>query len=156
MPTKTLEQLQAEVAEAQRKAGEAQRRAAERQAQEDRQREQRLVAYDRAVLAAYDDAQLEAEVLGAQERLRQAILADPVYAAGIDVHVAMIRRYYAHGTAAGTAARLGVPFTAPPPPAAWFTFGDVVAQILEREAGNRATAAREAGEQARVDAGEGR
>lgn len=155
MSTKTLEQLEQELTDARKAADEAEKQAQARREAEEAKRQKRLQQHDRQRLAAYDDAAFEAEQRAAEQRLREAILADPVYAAAIDLNTAMLRRVYAHSTASGDASRLGVPFNATSPPAGDFSLPDHVTRTIEREASRRARDEQDAVDQARITAGEG-
>lgn len=151
---KTLDALEQELAEARRTAEEAQAKADERRAVEEAKRQERLRRYDQARLDAYDDEQLAADVAAAEERLRQAIIADPVYAAAIEVRVAGARRYHAFSEAQGNASRLGVEFRATTPPQGSFTVETFLQEVVEAEGSRRMAEHRHAVEQARIDAGE--
>lgn len=62
--------------------------------------------HDRTTLTEYDDTELVAAVTDAENRLRDAVLADPIWQAVIDVHAARITRYYRHSEAQQAASRL--------------------------------------------------
>lgn len=100
-----LTKLQAD-AEAARQAFEQAQNAAEQAAHAAEQRRQvALDEYDRARLDRYDDDALGASVQVARERLREAVLNDPVMAAVVDLYVAQLRHYARYNEALGDASR---------------------------------------------------
>lgn len=104
--TVTPEQLEQEAREAQAKADELRARLEKERAAEEQRRQQRLRVYDEHTLREYDDAALEADVLAAEQRLREAIEADPVFAALVDVETARTVRRLRWADARSTAARV--------------------------------------------------
>ncbi len=150
-----LRALEEQAERARRKLEEARRRAAVLRAAEDERRAARLMAFDRARLDAHDDATLEAEVMAARQRLEDAILADPVYAAAIELQVAQLRRYDAFIDAGSDAMRLGEEFNEPYPPVATVALDEYVPRVVTREASRRADELREARAAEREAAGEG-
>ncbi len=153
----TVEQLARAAEVARASFEEAQRKAAAARAAEDQRRGQRLEQHDRNRLAAYDDAALEADVLAARQRLHEAILGDPVYAAMIDLLTAQTRRALRHSEANGDASRLGVE---PPlnytPPGGREPDWQMVMSVVVDEASRRAHAEDAERGAAREAAGQGR
>jgi len=103
---KTLDQIEADAAAA------AQHDAEQQAAQEARQKvqqqhQERADAYDRQLLAEYDDDPLGAAVRVAQRARDQAVAADPLGSAWAALKVAQLRRAHLSSEAAVAVARLG-------------------------------------------------
>jgi len=100
-----LAKLQAD-AQASREAFEAAQTAVEQASQAAEERRQvALDKHDRARLDGYDDAALGACVRAAQQRLREAVLNDPVMTAVIDLYEAQMRHNVRYHEALGDAGR---------------------------------------------------
>jgi hypothetical protein len=135
--TMTLAELEAEQ---QRRAEEAER--IQQQAREARQREharqeKRRDDEARRLLDTYDEAALDQRVTRAEARLREAVLADPVHAAAIDLLATRITRYEEGVTIGAAATRLNE--TAPAPaPVGSLDLPEYVAALVQTEAADRA------------------
>lgn len=117
-PTTDIDALADQAAQA-RQAFEAAQAAADRAAaQAEQRRAAALADYDQHRLDAYDDVALTADVAEAGERLRQAILDDPVWSAFVDWAAAGVRRHALAAEASGDASRLGIDASLPHVPAA--------------------------------------
>lgn len=95
--------VEAEAAAAAAKAEQAREKARAAAAEREARRADRLAQYRRQQLDDFDPSVFEDDLLAAQEALREAVLADPVARAYVDLVVAAARRYQA-GTAAKSAA----------------------------------------------------
>lgn len=153
----TLEDLNQQVAEAQA-ALDARRATAEAAAA--KAEERRAAAhrkFDEALLAEYDDAALTQVVRDAEQRLSDALLADPVWSAVVAVNQARVGRYLKSNAAKSAAANLkrqvdGLTNTAVPVGMA-IELAELH-RIAEREGARLADEEIGATEQARVGAGE--
>ena len=140
--TTTLADIEAEQ---QRLAAEAERlreQAAEARRIEAEKRERQLDADAAKLLDDYDATASDAEVKQAEQNLRAAVLADPVYSAAIDLLAARINRYE-HGVRLSAAAqRLNV--TAPAAaPVSGLDLHEYVGRMIQNEGANRAEDLRE-------------
>ena len=116
--------------------------------------------FDRAWLAGYSDAAIEAEQGAALATFEAAALADPVAVAWIEVERLRLRRYNAAQVAANFASGLGVPSPGSPVggapaqlSAALQRAMEVLARRLEGERTEAVYAAREAAAEAAVEGG---
>lgn len=156
MPAKTttLADLAAE-AERVRQEYQAAADAAEAAAAKAEQRRtEALAQHDRARLDAYDDEALAADVRAAEQKLRAAILADPVYRALIDLHAAGIRRSYRHSEASGDVSRLGIERTLPMVGAPAQPSFELVLRTIASEASAQAADEQDERDAARIAAGD--
>lgn len=156
MTTRTapLSDLAAQADRARQEYEAAQAQAEAAAAKAEQRREAAHAEHDRARLDAYDDEALMADVRAAEQRLRAAVLADPVWRALLDLHAAGIRRAYRHTEATGDVARLGLerriqPVYAPAAPTI-----ETVLQVVENEAGQLAWDEQAEREAARLAAGD--
>jgi len=153
--SKSLQELDAAAQTAILKAAEAKDAADRTRAQAEAERQTRLEAHDRKVLADWDRTPLENAARAAKQRLAAAIQADPVWMALIDVIAAQSRAYQRYHQASGLSARYGRgPFTQHPPQVEEPTF-QALAQIAERIASERVADEMDARDQERQAAGEG-
>ncbi len=153
--TKTLEELDAAAQAAIVKAAQAKDAADRSRAQAEAARQERIEAHDRKVLDEWDRQPLEKDVLSAKRRLAQAIEADPVWQAFVDVIAAQSRLYQRFHEASGLSAAYGRgSFTQHPPHIDQPSF-DTLAQVAERIASERVAAEMDARDRERQAAGEG-
>lgn len=152
---KTLEELDQAANDALVKAAQAKQAADRSRAESEARRQERLEAFDRQRLAEWDRLPLEKEVLSARRRLAQAVEADPVWQALVDLIAAQSRLYQRFHEASGLSARYGRgPFTQHPPIVEEPTF-QALAQVAERIAGQRVAAEMDTRDRERQAAGEG-
>ncbi len=156
--TVKLDQLEQAEAQALTRAAEARAAADEVRARAEQARAHAERQHDERVLAEWreDRPRLEAEVLAARDRLKQALLADPVWSAYADLILAGHRVSTRWLEAASTHARVhgnaggswgSAPVTTPP------TWAELVG-LVEAAATELGRAEAAAREQARVDAGQ--
>ena len=152
--SKSLQELDAAAQTAILKAAEAKDAADRTRAQAEAERQTRLEAHDRKVLADWDRQPLEKDVLSAKRRLSQAIEADPTWQALVDVIAAQSRLYQRFHEASGLSATYGRGvFTQHPPRVDEPSF-DTLAQVAERIASQRVADEMDARDQARTAVGE--
>ena len=153
-PARTLEELEEVERAAMAQVAEARAAARVLHDQREARRTEAEVEHDRATLAAWkaDRPELEADVVAARERLRQAVLADPTWQAYAAVIAASHRLVLRSAEASAVSARLGgrdwVPEHPPLPP----DFAGLAA-IVEQDATDRGRDEQQEREQRRVDVG---
>ncbi len=154
---KTLEQLKAEEEQAMARAAEARAAAREIRLRAQQRRADAQHAYDEQLIADWTEqhAQLEKDIAAARERLREALLADPVWSAYHDLilagHRLTTRTLEVHGAMGRVRGPMEgtpqVPHLYPP------TFEEL-ARMVEDAATGQGRAEAQAREQAREDVGQ--
>ncbi len=142
-PTRTLAELEAEQLRLTEEAARMRAAADQARAAEAAKREVDLDEQARRTVKDYDHAALDAVLTDAEQRLRKAVLEDPIYAAAIDLYAARITRYEQEITTNAAAARINVASPAGTPRVGSLDLHEYVATLIAREAGNRAEDARE-------------
>ncbi len=98
-----------------------------------RERAARIKAYDRAQLAAYDGEAFAADLEAAKGRLSEAILADPVWSAALEVYVTQLRWRHRWTEMQATAQHLGEQFRGGARPDEPNLYADAFVQFVMRE-----------------------
>ncbi len=139
----TLADLEAEQLRLTEEAARIRAAADQARAAEAAKREADLDEQARRTVKDHDPAALDAVVTDAEQRLRKAVLDDPVYAAAINLYAARISRYEQDLATNSAAARLNEASPAGMPRVGALDLPEYVANLIAREAGNRAEDARE-------------
>jgi hypothetical protein len=148
-----LDELHAKAERAHAALLKAQEEARKAQEAADARRAAGLAAYDRNRLASYDEQEQQRQIADAEQRVKEAVLADPVWSAMVDLHAARVRAYTRSTEAYGDAARLGV--TAPPTSAVAHEPGfDYIVGIITEQAATRTADEQEQRDLARRKAGD--
>lgn len=110
--------------------------------------------YDQKQLADFDDDALAARVKQAQAKVREALLADPIMQALVDLYAAEVTRSHRHAEAVGHAARLGDPRQLSPAPIAGDPSWAELLRTVTAEGARLAADEQDARDQARTEAGD--
>ncbi len=154
-PEPTIDELEAQAQQAYMAAAQLRETVNAAREQALRERQARIEAHDRAQLTAYDSKAFAADLEAAKGRLSEAILADPVWSAALNVYVTQLRWRHRWTEMQSTAQQLGEQFRGGQRPDEPKLYAEAFVEFVMREGLTRVYAENGEREAAREAAGEG-